>query len=175
MSSRCSDSSAVICAGQRAQLAGFLEGQLAARGGYGTRPARALASAGCGASGAWCATAGGRSRRGRPLCEPIAIPSGVFLPVPLAFRDQRLRDHVVDEAAIVTHQQQRALERTGARPPADPVIRYPGRWWAHPAPAGSPGAQTAARAAGGCARRPRARAPVSRSAWPKTENRRDSC
>ena len=50
----------------------------------------------------------GAATGGAPLLQPVAVAADVFAPAPVAFRDQRLRDDVVEEAPVVAHQQQRA-------------------------------------------------------------------
>ena len=129
--------------------------------------AACLRDAGSARAGAAAAFAG-------PLGDPVAVAADVFLPRSRRpFRDQRLRDHVVEERPVVAHQQQRPRITTAALPRAVPAIRCRGRWWVRRAPAGSPAARTAARAAGDCARRRTASSPARSRAAAQTGSRRD--
>jgi hypothetical protein len=49
--------------------------------------------------------------RGTTLREPVAVAARVLAPHAVAFGHQRLRDDVVEERAVVAHQQQRARVR----------------------------------------------------------------
>ena len=114
----------------------------------------------------------GRSRRGAraqgpwarppprapgPLAQPVVVAADVFLATPPPVQHQHAGDQVVQEGPVVADQQQRAGDSPAAGLPASPASRYPGRWWARPAPAGWPGGAAGAPAAAGCAPRPAGR------------------